>query len=466
MELPMQTTTTQLDIDRLRADVRGTVITPDDPTYDAARRVVPGDVDGHPAAIVRVADADDVAAVIALARDSRAELAVRCGGHSGAGHSTTEGGVVIDLRDLKAINVDPESRTLWAEGGATAIEVTSAAAEHDLAIGFGDTGSVGIGGLTLGGGVGYLVRKHGLTIDNLLAAEIVTASGERLLVDAEQHPDLFWAIRGGGGNFGVVTRFKYRLAPLGEMVGGIMVLPATAETIAGAVAASEAAPEELSGILNVMPCPPMPFVPEEHHGNVVIMAMLAYAGPVEAGQAAMAPFRELATPLADMVRPIRYPEMYPPEEGAEEYHPLAVARTMFIDHVDGAVAETIVDHLDASDAPMRAAQLRVLGGAMARVPADATAFAHRSSKIMVNVAAFYEGPQDRAAKEAWVNGFVSALDQGNWGAYVNFVVDEGPERVRAAYPGGTYERLAAVKATYDPGNLFRRNQNIAPEAAG
>jgi len=263
-----------------------------------------------------------------------------------------------------------------------------------------------------------------------------------------------------------VTRFKYRLAPLGEMVGGIMVLPATAETIAGAVAASEAAPEELSGILNVMPCPPMPFVPEEHHGSVVIMAMLAYAGPVEAGQAAMAPFRELATPLADMVRPIRYPEMYPPEEGAEEYHPLAVARTMFIDHVDGAVAETIVDHLDASDAPMRAAQLRVLGGAMARVPADATAFAHRSSKIMVNVAAFYEGPQDRAAKEAWVNGFVSALDQGNWGAYVNFVVDEGPERVRAAYPGGTYERLAAVKATYDPGNLFRRNQNIAPEAAG
>ena len=462
----MQTTTTQLDIDRLRADVRGTVITPDDPTYDAARRVVPGDVDGHPAAIVRVADADDVAAVIALARESGAELAVRCGGHSGAGHSTTEGGVVIDLRDLKAIDVDPESRTLWAEGGATAIEVTSAAAEHDLAIGFGDTGSVGIGGLTLGGGVGYLVRKHGLTIDNLLAAEIVTASGERLLVDAEQHPDLFWAIRGGGGNFGVVTRFKYRLAPLGEMVGGIMVLPATAETIAGAVAASEAAPEELSGILNVMPCPPMPFVPEEHHGNVVIMAMLAYAGPVEAGQAAMAPFRELATPLADMVRPIRYPEMYPPEEGAEEYHPLAVARTMFIDHVDGAVAETIVDHLDASDAPMRAAQLRVLGGAMARVPADATAFAHRSSKIMVNVAAFYEGPQDRAAKEAWVNGFVSALDQGNWGAYVNFVVDEGPERVRAAYPGGTYERLAAVKATYDPGNLFQRNQNIAPEAAG
>ena len=461
----MHTTTTQLDIDRLRADVRGTVITADDPAYDQARTVVPGDVDDHPAAIVRVAHADDVATVIAFARESGAELAVRCGGHSGAGHSTTQGGLVIDLRDLKAIEVDANARTVWAEGGATAIEVTNAAAEHDLAIGFGDTGTVGIGGLTLGGGVGYLVRKHGLTIDNLLAAEIVTAGGERLLVDAEQHPDLFWAIRGGGGNFGVATRFKYHLEPLGEMVGGILVLPATAETIAGSVAASEAAPEELSGILNVMPCPPMPFVPEEHHGSLVIMAMLAYAGPVEVGQTAMAPFRELATPLADMVRPIRYPERYPPEEGAEEYHPLAVARTMFIDHVDGAVAETIVDHLEASDAPMRVAQLRVLGGAMARVPADATAFAHRSSRIMVNIAAFYEGAHDRAAKLTWVERFVDAIRQGDDGAYVNFLVDEGHERVRAAYPGDTYERLAAVKATYDPDNLFRRNQNIAPSSA-
>jgi FAD/FMN-containing dehydrogenase len=463
MELPMQSTTTQLDIDRLRADVHGPVITPDDPAYDTVRTVMPGDIDGHPAAIVRVADADDVAKAIAFARDAGAELAVRCGGHSGAGHSTTEGGIVIDLRDMKAIEIDPEERTAWAEGGATASEVTIAASEHDLAIGFGDTGTVGIGGITLGGGVGYLVRKLGLTIDNLLAAEIVTAAGERLLVDAEQHPDLFWAIRGGGGNFGVVTRFKYRLAPLGEMVGGMLILPATPETIAGFVAASEAAPEELSGIGNVMTCPPMPFVPEEHHGSLVIMALLAYAGPVDAGQAAMAPFRELATPLADMVRPIRYPEMYPPAE--EEYRPLAVARTMFIDHVDGAVAETIVERLEASDAPMRACQLRVLGGAMARVPADATAFAHRSSRIMVNIAAFYEGEHDRAAKEAWVEEFVDAIRQGDDGAYVNFLVNEGPERIRAAYPGATYDRLAAVKAKYDPQNLFRRNHNIVPQAS-
>src|SRR6187551_1158496 len=251
MELPMQTTTTQLDIDRLRADVRGTVITPDDPTYDAARTVLPGDVDGHPAAIVRVANADDVATVIGFARDSGAELAVRCGGHSGAGHSTTEGGIVIDLRDMKAIEVDPRDRTLWAEGGATALEVTNAAAEHDLAIGFGDTGSVGIGGITLGGGGGYLVRKHGLTIDSLLGAEVVTADGELHRVDAEHEPDLFWAIRGGGGNFGVATRFRFALHPLDTVVGGMLLLPATVDTIAGFMAEAEAAPEELSSIGNV-----------------------------------------------------------------------------------------------------------------------------------------------------------------------------------------------------------------------
>ena len=198
------------------------------------------------------------------------ELAVRSGGHSGAGHSVTDGGIVLDLSDLKGLDIDVEGRTAWAETGLTAAEVTEALGEHGLAIGFGDTGSVGIGGITLGGGVGYLVRKFGLTIDDLLAAEVVTADGQRLLVDAETHPDLFWAIRGGGGNFGVVTRFKYRLHELPETLGGMLILPATAETVAGFIAAAEAAPDELSTIANVMPCPPMPFVPEEHHGELVI----------------------------------------------------------------------------------------------------------------------------------------------------------------------------------------------------
>jgi hypothetical protein len=449
-----------ISIPVLRQSVRGRVIAPDDGGYDDARTVVTGGIDRHPAAIVRVADAADVAAVIRAARDAGSELAVRSGGHSGAGHSVSEGGIVIDLRDMEGLDIDVANRTAWAETGLTAVEVTSAAAEYGLAVGFGDTGSVGIGGITLGGGVGYLVRKHGLTIDSLLAAEMVTADGQLLQVDAANHPDLFWAIRGGGGNFGVATRFHYQLQALPSFVGGMLFLPATAETVAGFIAAAEAAPEELSTIANVMPAPPMPFLPEEQHGKMVIMGILAYSGEADAGQRALAPFRALAQPLADMLKPMPYPEIYPPED--DSYHPLAAARTMFLDRVDLDVAATIMEHLHASDSPMRVAQLRVLGGAMARVPADATAFAHRSSRIMVNLAAFYEGPHDLPQKEAWVTGFMDAIRQDDQGAYVNFLVDEGPERVRAAYPAGAYERLARVKATYDPMNLFRLNQNIPP----
>lgn len=449
-----------LPLAQLSDELTGRIITPDDAEYEAVRTVLSGEVDCRPAAIVRVADATDVARVIGFAHENDVELAVRSGGHSGAGHGTTDGGIVLDLRDMKGIAIDPEASTAWAESGCTAAEVTAATAAHGLAIGFGDTGSVGIGGITLGGGVGYLVRKHGLTIDNLLAAEIVTADGELLTVDAEHQPDLFWAIRGGGGNFGVVTRFLYRLHPLEQVTGGMLILPASAEVIAGFMALLESAPEELSGIANVMNCPPMPFVAEEHHGSLVVMGMLCHAGETDAGEQAMAPFRALAEPLADLVKPMPYPEMFPP--GDDSYRPTAAALTMLTERIGLDEAEAIMDRLAASDASVRVAQLRVLSGAMARVPADATAFAHRSSRIMVNVAAFYDGAEDRPRRAAWVAELAGALRQGDGGAYVNFLADEGPDRVRAAYPGATWNRLAAVKARYDPTNLFRRNQNVPP----
>jgi FAD/FMN-containing dehydrogenase len=403
-----------------------------------------------------------VQGVVAYARDSGSELAIRCGGHSSAGHSTTDGGIVIDLRDMKAIEVDPEARTAWAQGGLTALEVSISAAEHGLAIGFGDTGSVGIGGITTGGGIGYLVRKHGLSIDSLLAADIVTADSQLLQVDANSHPDLFWAIRGGGGNFGVVTRFKYRLHPLESIVGGMLFLPATADTVAGFIAAAEAAPEELSTIANVMPAPPMPFLPEEIHGQLIIFGILCYAGDKHAGERAIAPFRALATPLADLVKAMPYPEIYPPED--ESYRPKAINRTLFVDHIDRGVAQTILDTLAGSDASMRVAQLRVLGGAAARVPNEATAYAHRDSKILVNVASFYEGPEDHDRRERWVTDFADRLKGDDHGAYVNFIGDEGQDRVRDAYPGATWDRLTQIKARYDPTNLFRLNQNIPPRA--
>jgi FAD/FMN-containing dehydrogenase len=414
--------------------------------------------------IVRVKDDVDVARVVALARESGLELAVRSGGHSISGHCVSEGGIVIDLADMRALEIDAEARTAWAQTGLTAVEFTTAAAEHGLGIGFGDTGSVGIGGITLGGGVGYLVRKHGLTIDSLQAADIVTADGEIRRVDVENEPDLFWTIRGGGGNFGVATRFRFGLHQIDTVVGGMLLLPATVDTIAGFMAEAEAAPEELSSIANVMPAPPMPFVPEEAHGKLAIMALMTYAGDPEAGQRALAPFRALAEPIADKLRPMPYPEVYPPEE--EGYHPLAKGHTMFVDTIGRPEAETILEHLGTSTAMMGVAQLRTLGGAMARVPVDATAFAHRQSKIMVNVAAVYERPDEIAVHGPWVEAFAAALHQGDDGAYVNFLGDEGDARIRSAYPGSTWDRLRQIKARYDPTNLFRLNQNIPPAAEG
>ena len=450
-----------ISIPRLRSQLAGEVIAPDDPQYDDARRVfIPLYDDHRPAVIVRPADAREVGYIVSLARETGLELAVRSGGHSGAGHGVTDGGIVLDLSLMKALEIDPEKRIAWAEAGLTAGEVTNATAAHGLAVGFGDTGSVGIGGLTVGGGVGYLVRKHGLTIDDLLAAEVVLADGRLLRVDSERNADLFWAIRGGGGNFGVVTRFKFRLHPVDTVTGGMLVLPATGEVIAGFIAAAEAAPEELSTIANVMTAPPMPFVPEEHHGRIVVLAMLVHAGSTEDGEQAVAPFRALATPLADMVRPMPLPEIYPPDD--PEYRPLAAPRTMFVDSIGHAESQLILERLRASTAMMPVAQLRVLGGAMARVPADATAFAHRRSRILVNVAAVYEALDETAAHEEWVTDFADALRQSDRGTYVNFVGDEGEEAVRASYPGETWVRLAAIKRRYDPGNLFRLNQNIPP----
>jgi FAD/FMN-containing dehydrogenase len=452
--------TTSISIPALRDDFDGRVTAPGDAGYDQARKLFYGKFDRRPAAIVRPSGAGEVARVVGLARETGLPLAVRSGGHSLAGHSVAEGGIVLDLSEMTALELDLERRTAWAQAGLTAGAYTAAVGAHGLATGFGDTGSVGIGGLTLGGGVGFLVRKHGLTIDNLLAAELVTADGRVLEVDHERHPDLFWAVRGGGGNFGVATRFQYRLHELPSIVGGMLILPGSAEVIEGFVAAAGAAPEELSAIANIMVAPPMPFLPPEAHGKLIVMALVCYAGDGEAGERAVAPLRALAEPLNDMVQPMPYAGLFEPAEDMEVVE--ESARSLLLDAVDRATAETIVERLQASTAMMAVAQLRVLGGAMARVPVEATAFAHRQRRIMAGVGAVYERAEDRPTQEAWADGFAAALRQGDPGVYVNFLSDEGPERVREAYPGPTWDRLVEVKRRYDPDNLFRLNQNIPP----
>ena len=448
---------TKLSITKLRKTFKY-IITPKDADYEKARTVVPGDINRRPAVIIKVTNANEVAQVISLAKETGLELAIRSGGHSM--YSTTEGGIVLDLSLMKNIEIDTTAKTAWADSGLTASEYTTATLTHGLATGFGDTGSVGIGGITLGGGVGYLVRKHGLTIDNLLAAEIVTADGNILQIDETNHADLFWAIRGGGGNFGVVTKFKFQLQDLTQAYGGILCLPATPDTIASFLREADSAPEALSTIANVMPAPPMPFLAEEHHGKIIIFAMMCYAGDATEGEKVMQPFRNIATPLADMLHPMSYAELFPPEEG--EYHPIAAGRTMFLDYVDASVAETILSHLSKATGMMSVTQLRVLGGAMSRVPVDATAYAHRKSKIMANLAVLYEDINEKSKHEAWVDEFQNAIQQSDKGAYVNFINTVGEDELNAAYPASTLEKMRQVKAKYDPENLFKMNQNIKP----
>ncbi len=449
-----------ISISDLRADLNGSVIAPDEPGYEDARGVFFTAFDRRPAAIVRAADASEVARVVNLARETGAELAVRSGGHSRAGYGTSEGGIVLDLSEMNAVEIDAEGRTAWAQTGVKAGDYTRATGEHGLATGLGDTASVGVGGITLGGGIGFLVRRNGLTIDDLLGAEVVTADGELLEVGEENHPDLFWALRGGGGNLGVVTRLRFRLHEIDEVVGGMLMLPASAEVIGGLVAAADAAPEELSVIANITKAPPMPFIPAERHGKPIVMALMVYAGDAEAGQRAIAPIRELAPPLADMVRPIHYPEIY---EGPEGPRPAIAAGTnVLVDALAPGAEEAILDHLESSTAQMAAVQLRVLGGAMARVRDEATAFGHRRAKMMVNVAAMFGNPAGGPEHEAWASGLVSALSDGTAAAYVGFLGDEGEDGVRRAYPPATLERLARVKRQYDPDNLFRLNLNVTP----
>ena len=443
----------------LATALRGRVITPRDASYNATRALVAANYDTHPAAVICVADVADVGTALNFARATGLELAIRSGGHSIFGG--TNGGLVIDLRALNSIEIDAVAGTAWCGTGLTAGEVTKAVEQHGLIVGFGDTASVGIGGLTAGGGIGYLVRKHGLTIDSVLAAEVVTAGGDVVIADAEHYPDLFWAVRGGGGNFGVVTRWKYRLHPLPHFTGGPLVLPATPEVVAGFVAAAEAAPEELSAIATVMRAPPMPFLPEELHGQVVFFCMMAFAGAPDAAEAALAPFRSLAVPHADLVGPAPYSSLYAPEQPGAPLPSFAV-RSRLTNEFGIEEARILIEQVSRSDAMLPLGEIRVLGGAMSRVPADATAFAHRDARYQVSFIAILDNPADVPRHSVWAQEGIEAIRHGADRVYVNFIVCDKADRRGAAWPAATWERLRRIKRVYDPENLFRRNQNVPP----
>jgi FAD/FMN-containing dehydrogenase len=452
------------DLAAFAAGITGTVIRPEDPEFDAARLVHNAVYDRRPCLIVRVASAADVARTVVYAREQGAEIAIRGGSHSLAGHGTSDGGIVVDLSGMKGLHIDPERRLAWAQAGLTAGEVTVAAAAHGLAVPFGDTATVGIGGLTLGGGIGWLVRKFGLTIDALVAVDVVTADGRLVTASADENSDLFWAVRGGGGNFGVVTRFQFRLFPVDQVLGGILFLPPTRDVLRSLVPIASRAPEELSVIATLMAAPPAPFVPEEHQGKPVLAILFVYAGDPEDGMAAIAPFRQVASPLAEVVAPMPYPAIYEFTKAGEQ-RGSSVIRSVFLDTLDDATIDTMLRFTSSQSSPMAMTQIRVLGGAMSRVPATATAFAHRDAGVMVALITPFAEAADGPVHTAWTEEYLAALRPSATGVYANFLGDEGDARVREAYPGVTYQRLAQVKRRYDPDNLFRLNQNIRPAVA-
>jgi FAD/FMN-containing dehydrogenase len=448
------------DLTALGRVLRGPLLRPADADFASAQEVWNVAQQRTPMAIARVADAGDVATAVGFARRNDIEIAVRSGGHSLAGHSTGDDVLVIDTRSLRGLHVDLSQGTVWAGAGLTAGEVTTALAEHGMAVPFGDTGTVGIAGLTLGGGIGWLARKHGLAIDALEAAEIVTADGDVLTASEAEHADLFWALRGGGGNFGIVTRFRYRLAPVGEVLGGAIFLPPTRDVLRALVPIAASAPDELTTIAFIMPTPPLPFVPEEHHGRQSLVLMFVFAGDPTDGQAAIAPFLSIAEPFAVAAMPMPYPGIYELTSAGGERHP-STTRSVFMDVLDDASIDAITTALEVAP-PMSMVQLRVFGGAMGRVAVDATAFAHRAAAVQVTIVNPFVDPDAVEATVAWNRELYAALEPRANGVYANFLEDEGDDRVRAAYPNGAYERLATIKRRYDPANVFHRNQNVRP----
>jgi FAD/FMN-containing dehydrogenase len=448
----------------LRAAIAGDVIAPGDPAYEGARRVWNGAIDRRPAVIARVDGVADVAEAIRFARSEGLAIAVRGGGHNVAGHSTCDGGIVIDLGRMRAVRVDPSARRATVQGGALWADVDYATQAFGLGVPGGMVSTTGVGGLTLGGGIGWLSRKHGLTSDNLLQATVVTADGEVVIASETEHSELFWALRGGGGNFGVVTSFEFRLHPVGDVVGGMILQPLehAAEFLRGYREVMAEAPDELGTVLSCTTVPPIPDFPAELHGCKILAAGVCFAGPPDQADLAIAPLRRLGSPLLERIAPMPYAARQRMQDASA---PAGLRNYWKSDHLGGLdddVIDVIVGHARSATSPRSQIHIYGLGGAAARMPGDATAYAHRSAPFLVSAVALWADPAEDSAHVTWARSFAAAVRPHATGAYVNFLGDEGDDRVRDAYGPEKHGRLAAVKAAYDPENVFHVNHNIQP----
>ena len=452
------------DLGQLREQVRGEVVTAEDGAYEEARRVYNAMIDRRPRVIVRCAGPDDVAAAVNFARESGLDLAVRGGSHSVPGFGTADEAVVIDLSRMQAVDVDAGTSTARAQGGATWGAFNDATHAHGLATTGGIISTTGIGGLTLGGGIGYLSRGFGLSCDNLLSAEVVTADGRMLSVSDQENEDLFWAIRGGGGNFGVATSLEYQLHPVGEIYGGPMLyeLDDAATVLKFYREFIQDAPEEFGGFPAWQIAPPLPFIPEDRHGDTFLVFVACWAGPVEEGEAALQPFREVAPVVAEGLGAMPYPAL---NSAFDALVPPGLQHYWKANFVKELTDEAIAAHLEhGPKVPVVNSTVHIypINGACHRVGPEETAFAYRDATFATVIAGMWPDPAQNEANIAWVRDFYDATaPHSEEGGYVNFMADDDQDRVRVNYKEN-YDRLVAVKRKYDPDNLFHLNQNIRP----
>jgi FAD/FMN-containing dehydrogenase len=451
-------------IEQLREHVRGEVITPHDEGYEKARRVYNAMIDRRPRVVVRCANAGDVMAAVEFARESQLDLAMRGGGHSVPGFGTCNDGVVVDFSRMRGVRVDPKTRTARAEGGATWGDFNHATHAFGLATTGGIISTTGIAGLTLGGGIGYLTRGFGLSCDNLISADVVTADGRFLIANDRENEDLFWAIRGGGGNFSVVTSFEFRLHPVKDIYGGPMfyelkdagtVLRFFREFIADA-------PEELGAFPAFQIAPPLPFIPEKRHGDTFFVIVACWAGPLDKGERALKPFHNVAPVVAEFVGPMPYPALnsafdalVPP--GLQHYW-----KANFVTELTDPAIEAHLKHGPKVPVVNSTVHIYPVNGACHRVAPDATAFAYRDTNFATVIAGMWPDPAQNEANIKWVREYYQATaPHSEEGGYINFMAGDDQDRVKANYKGN-YDRLVKIKRRYDPSNLFHLNQNIKP----
>jgi FAD/FMN-containing dehydrogenase len=455
----------------LRDHLSGDVFTPSDLDYDNARSIWNGAIDRKPAVVVRCLNAEDVAQAIRFGRERGLQIAVRGGGHNFAGFGTVEDGLMISLAAMNEVRVQPAQRTAFCGGGTTWADMDGATQAHGLAVTGGFISHTGVGGLTLGGGTGWLTKKAGLTCDNLLSAEVVTADGQVLTASAEENPDLFWALRGGGGNFGVVTRFEFGLHEVGPLVNlafFFWTADQSAEALRLARQEVPSLPETTGSLIVALSAPPAPFVPEKYHFATGYGVMIAGFGSAEEHARVVAPLREGLPPTFELVTPIPYAQLQKMLDESAPWGALAYEKSLYLDDLTDDVIAVVSEQVPNKQSPLSFIPIFDLGGAYGRVPQDATAFGgSRSARYLFNIAAVTPTPELYEADRRWVRTMWDGLAplSSNTGGYVNFMNENQEDRVRAAYGAAKYDRLSAIKAKYDPDNVFRLNANIRPAAS-